>query len=266
MKQVPLYEVKFNATPKNKYCVVIPVINEGERLHNLLLRMKKEKVSSIADIIIVDGGSNDGSLDFEKLINLEVSALLLKTGDGKLSAQLLCAYDFLLDKKYDGVVTIDGNNKDDPKDISVFIEKLKSGVDFVQASRFLEGGESKNTPLIRWFAIRCLHAPILSIFSGFKWTDTTQGFRAYSAKLLMSERLNIFRNIFNAYELLAYLNYAAPRLGFVCQEVPTKRVYPSGAIPTKINGFKGNLFVFLTLLRVCKGDFNAKSEEYINES
>ena len=34
-------KVKFNATPKNKYCVVIPVINEGERLHNLLLRMKK---------------------------------------------------------------------------------------------------------------------------------------------------------------------------------------------------------------------------------
>lgn len=37
--------------------MVIPVINEGERIKNLLARMKALAVEGLADIIIVDGGS-----------------------------------------------------------------------------------------------------------------------------------------------------------------------------------------------------------------
>ena len=47
---------------KNSYCVVIPVINEGERIKNLFNRLQKCNISAIADIIIVDGGSTDGHL------------------------------------------------------------------------------------------------------------------------------------------------------------------------------------------------------------
>ena len=57
-------------------------------------------------------------------------------------------------------------------------------MDFVQASRFITGGISENTPKLREFAIRKIHAPLLKFFSGFPWTDTTQGFRGYSSKLL----------------------------------------------------------------------------------
>ncbi len=60
------------------------------------------------------------------------------------------------------------------------IEALQQGVDFVQASRFVPGGAGENTSQSRDFAIRFIHAPMLSLFSGFRWTDTTQGFRAYS--------------------------------------------------------------------------------------
>lgn len=45
----------------------------------------------------------------------------------------------LLDQGYEGIVTIDGNDKDDPVAIPQFIEALRQGFDFVQASRFISG-------------------------------------------------------------------------------------------------------------------------------
>ena len=212
-------------------------------------------IAAQADVIIVDGGSSDGSLEGDRMA--EVSALLVKTGPGKLSAQLLCAYDFALTHGYSGIVTIDGNNKDDPDAIPAFIAALADGYDFVQASRFIPGGVEENTPWKRRLAIRLVHAPALSLASGFHWTDTTQGFRAYSRRMLEDPKMGVFRDVFSTYELLAYLNYRAPRLGYRCIELPTARRYPFGEkAPTKIVPFRGEFELLSTLAKVCFGGFN----------
>jgi dolichol-phosphate mannosyltransferase len=256
--QVPVFDTLLWSGRKNPYCVVIPVINEGERINNFLERMMLHKISRIADIIIVDGGSTDGSLDLDRLAGKEVNGLLVKKDVGKLSAQLRCAYAFALDQGYTGIVTIDGNDKDDPVAIPQFVAALENGYDFVQGSRFVSGGIAENTPRLRGFAIRFIHVPMLSFFSGFQWTDTTQGFRAYSSKILLDERVAPFRDVFDCYELLAYLSYRIPGLGYRCIELPTTRRYPlTGEVPTKISGLKGNLSVLKTLLLTCAGAFNA---------
>ena len=257
--QVPVFEAPLWLGRQHPWCVVIPVINEGERINMLLSRMKTLKVDGIADIIIVDGGSTDGSLELNSLQHKGMRGLLVKSGPGKLSAQLRCAYAFALDQGYEGIVSIDGNDKDDPEAIPRFIEALKSGVDFVQASRFISGGLAENTPKSRDFAIRFIHAPMLSLFSGFKWTDTTQGFRAYSKKMLLDPKIAPFRDIFMTYEMLAYLSYRAPRLGYNCVELPTIRRYPKGEVPTKISTFRGNLAVLAVLLKTCFGAYSPKS-------
>jgi len=236
--------------------VVIPVINEGARIGHLLDRMTALQIAGLADIIIVDGGSSDGSLALDRLQTQGVRGLLVKTGPGKLSAQLRCAYSFALDQGYQGIVTIDGNDKDDPVAIPDFIDALQQGVDFVQASRFMPGGMAENTPASRDFAIRFVHAPMLSLFSGFRWTDTTQGFRAYSRKMLLDPKVAPFRDVFQTYELLAYLSYRVPKLGYRCVELPTSRRYPKGEVPTKISSFKGNLSVLQVLLKACLGSYN----------
>lgn len=239
------------------HCVVIPVINEGERIGRLLSRMSALGIAEIADIVIVDGGSTDGSLAPARLDAAQVAGLVRKTGPGKLSAQLLCAYAFALDQGYRGVVTIDGNDKDDPDAIPAFVQALKDGWDFVQASRYVEGGVAENTPWLRDLAIRLVHAPALSLASGFRWTDTTQGFRAYSRRMLEDPRMAIFRPQFRDYELLAYMNYRAPRLGFRCLELPTARRYPKDEkTPTKIKPFRGEIALLRTLALVCLGRFN----------
>lgn len=255
-RYVPEHRIEYWSGKTKKYCVVIPVINEGQRIVNLLSRMQDCAISEVADILIVDGGSTDGSMETERLQSLQVRGLLTKTGPGKLSAQLLVAYAFAMEQGYQGVVTIDGNDKDEPSPIKDFIRHLDRGVDFVQASRFVPGGHQLNTPLSRNLAIKLLHAPALSIASGFKWTDTTQGFRAYSARLLNDPTMHIFRPVFYAYELLAYMNYRAPKLGFTCVEHPTSRVYPEGEIPTKIAGLRGNFELIKVLFKTCMGKYN----------
>ena len=162
--------------------------------------------------------------------------------------------------KYQGIVTIDGNNKDSPEPIPDFINKLKEGYDFVQASRFITGGTAVNTPLSRDLAIRLIHAPVLSIASGFHWTDTTQGFRAYSAKFLFDEHVAIFREVFSCYELLAYLSYIGPRLGFKCIEMPSKRIYPQGQVPTKISSIRGNMELLKVLFKAAFGKYNQEDK------
>jgi len=263
--QVPTFETPLWLGKRHSYCVVIPVINEGNRIKSLLDRMAAQHVVTIADIIIVDSGSSDGSLGLEFLSGVGVRGLLVKTGPGKLSSQLRCAYAFALDQGYEGIVTIDGNDKDDPEAISRFIEALKDGVDFVQASRFVPGGIAENTPKSRDFAIRWIHAPMLNLSSGFHWTDTTQGFRAYSRKMLLDPEIAIFRDILSTYELLAYLSYRTPKLGYRCIELPTIRRYPKGEVPTKISSVRGNLSLLLVLFKTCLGCYNPSSTKMLQE-
>lgn len=253
---VPGYEIRAWSGKLHPYCVVIPVINEGQRIGRLLRRMRSLAIHDRADIVLVDGGSCDGSLEPDGLRELFVRGVLVKTGAGKLSAQLRCAYSFALQHGYEGIVTIDGNNKDDPAAIPSFIAALKAGYDFVQASRFLPGGFAVNTPRSRDLAIRFIHAPLLRLASGFPWTDTTQGFRAYSSRMLRDERVSPFRDVFQTYELLAYLSQRVPRLGYKCIELPTARCYPRGEVPTKISSIRGNLAVLSILFKACMGQYS----------
>ncbi|PWM83463.1 MAG: glycosyl transferase family 2 [Succinivibrio sp.] len=260
-KYIPSYDVLFSNPQKlREYCLVIPVINEGERIHSLLERISELGLQNTVDIIIVDGGTTDGSLEESYLKAQHVHSLLLKTAKGKLSAQLLCAYNYAEKLGYKGIVTIDGNNKDDPATIPNFIKKLEEGYDFIQASRFISGGTAVNTPVSRDLAIRFIHAPVLSIASGFHWTDTTQGFRAYSANFLFNSKVAIYREVFSCYELLAYLSYIGPKLGFKCLEMPSKRSYPKGQVPTKISSFKGNMELLKVLFKAALGKYNLEAE------
>ena len=163
------------------------------------------------------------------------------------------AFAWALDRGYEGSITIDGNNKDDPSAIPKFIRLLDEGFDHLQGSRFIAGGHAENTPLFRLVGVRAVHAPLIRLASGFRYTDTTNGFRGYSRRLLLDERVAPFREIFVGYELHYYLAIRAAELGFRVREVPVARVYPEkGPMPTKISLVRGNLEVLGKLFRACR--------------
>lgn len=254
---VPEFELCRLRETRAPYAIVIPVINEGERLLGQLGEMAALGQMERADVILADGGSTDGSTEPGRLADLGLTALLVKRGPGKLSAQLRMAYAWALEAGYAGIVTIDGNGKDGVETVPEFLAALDRGVDYAQASRFLRGGKGENTPLVRLLAIRLLHAPALSLAAGQWLTDTTQGYRAYSRRYLLHPEVQPFREVFQAYELLAYLTVRASQLGLTVKELPTRRSYPDdGTVPTKISAVSGNLALLRTLWDTVSGRYH----------
>jgi dolichol-phosphate mannosyltransferase len=152
---------------------------------------------------------------------------------------------------------MDGNNKDGEMGINTVLNALKDGFDFVQGTRFVKGGISINTPFSRYIAIRMIHAPLISLGSKKWFTDTTNGFRGHSKKLIESKEIGIFRDVFDTYELLTYLPIAAQKYGYKTTEVGVLRQYPKNLeIPTKINGFKAKVNLMVILMRSLFGCYN----------
>jgi dolichol-phosphate mannosyltransferase len=248
--EVPDFAEHPFAPRRSRYAACVFVINEGERLAAQLERMRP--LADKVDVIVADGGSTDGSVDAERLTAAGVNTLLVKRGPGKLAAQMRMALAYAMRRGYEGVVVIDGNNKDDPSAIPDFTRALDEGDDHVQGSRFVPGGRAVRTPPARLLGITLLHAPLISLSSGFRYTDTTNGFRAYSRRLLLDPQVAPFRSIFSRYELHYYLAIRAARLGYNVRELPVTRAYPAdGHVPTKISKFRGNLLVLQTLFRAC---------------
>jgi dolichol-phosphate mannosyltransferase len=210
-----------------------------------------------ADVLICDGGSTDGSNDPALISCHGVRTLLIKTGPGKLSAQLRVLFAYALEQGYAGMVTIDGNGKDGVEAIPQFLAALRDGFDFVQGSRYVPGGSEENTPLDRKLGLKLIHAPLLSLASGFSYTDTTNGFRAFSDRFLLDPRLQPFRDVFDTYNLHYYLSVKAPRLGYRVTELPVRRVYPAnGPTPSKIGGVAGKAAILKLLLYTVMGRYN----------
>ena len=234
---VPDFECTEYAGKTKDYVLLIPIINEGERITRELSRAKEHGISAYADIVICDGGSTDGCTDEARLRALDVNTLLVKKGAGKQGAQLRMGIYWALQRGYSGVITIDGN-------------------DLVQGSRFIKGGRAINTPLSRFVAVKLIHAPIISLTAHQRFTDTTNAYRAYSARYLRDERVMPLRDVFMTYELLAYLSVRATQLGYKACEIPVTRAYPAkGKTPTKISPLRGNAELMKILLLNAAGRY-----------
>lgn len=256
---VPQFECTEYAEKTKDYVVLIPIINEGDRIIKELKRAYDADIADHADIVICDGGSTDGCTDEKKLKKLQVNTLLVKQDTGKQGAQLRMGIWWALERGYQGIITIDGNNKDSIEDVPRFIEKLEAGYDLIQGSRFVKGGKAVNTPFVRLISVQLIHAPIISLTAHQRFTDTTNAYRAYSRRYLEDERVQPLRDIFMTYELLAYLSVRATQLGYKACEIPVTRSYPKkGKTPTKISFFKGNSELMKILVKNAFGAYNPR--------
>ncbi len=253
---LPVHDVYDFETKTHDTLLIIPVWNEGLRIQNQLIKLSR--IPRDFDIFIVDGDSNDGSVaDFKFLINSGVRKLIIRKEPGGLSAQLRLAFFYGTSEQYKYIITMDGNDKDDSRGIVEIQTLLRKGYDFVQGSRFVVGGKAINTPWSRLLAIKTIHAPLTSLFAGFRFSDTTNGFRGFRRDVLTDSRIQIHRTIFREYELIAYLPIRISRLNYRVAEVPVTRAYPKGEkIPTKINGMGSKLKLIRTLINSGIGRYN----------
>ena len=220
---------------------MIPLINEQPHIRLLLERLETSGITSEFDIIFVDGGSSDGTDELLVGWCRRKNVRILQRVVGGLSHQIQVGLKEAYSGGYASAITIDGNNKDDPKAIFSVHSELLKGTDLVLCSRFREGGSHSNTPLSRQLLVRLIHAPLVSLVSGVRFTDTTQGMRGWSRRLIGDPSIGLTSRKFSQYRLLPYAIIAAAKSGFRTKEIPNRRSYPPGKVPTKIKSFRAKI-------------------------
>lgn len=212
-----------------KTLLIICCFNENIKIQETARRVREAidsmKPARLVDFLLVDDGSTDGATKEAALLS---NAFYIRNEEQKgVGFSLRVAYSFGLSKGYDILVTMAGNNKDEPRELPLLFEPIEKGeADLVQGSRYFRGGHYGAMPAYRFFATRYLHPWIFSMVSGKKMTDTTNGFRAIHASILRDSRINFDRDEFDHYELEPYLLCSAVQLGYRVTEVPVTKIYP----------------------------------------
>jgi dolichol-phosphate mannosyltransferase len=219
-----------------KVLVSLFAYNEGDKLRATLDAFPAQRSY---DVLVLDDGSTDGSLE-----GVEARGFKLITNQSNegLGASIKKAFRYALDHNYDVIVIMAGNGKDNPVEISRLLDPIAhNGYDFVQGSRFLNGGAYGNMPPYRLVATRYVHPMVFSVLAGKRVTESTNGFRAIKTNVLRDERIDWEQPWLDQYELEQYVHFKVVRLGYKRTEVPVSKIYPSDRRGgyTKVKPFSG---------------------------
>ena len=223
--------------PPGQPSVLVSVFayNEGQQLARVLSRFPERRAY---DVLVVDDGSTDGSTE----VTGETGFRSIRNARNEgLGASIRKAFRYALEHRYEVMVIMAGNGKDDPFEIERLLEPIVArGYDFVQGSRFLKGGAYGNMPFHRSIATRYIHPLVFSVLSGRRVTESTNGFRAFRTSILLDERIDWEQQWLDQYELEQYLHFKVVRLGYKRAEVPVSKIYPvRGRGYTKVKAITG---------------------------
>lgn len=213
--------------------VVIPTLNESASLPDVLRRLP----DAIAEIIIVDGLSTDGTIDVA-LNCCPDAKIVLQSVRGKgaaLRAGLEAATG-------DIVVLMDADGSTNPDEIPRFVEALVRGADFAKGSRFLPGGGSNDMPPLRRYGNAVLVA-LTNILFGTKYTDITYGYNA-----VWRDRRGALALEIDGWAMEIVGNIRAARAGLIVVEVPSFEE-PRSAGEAKLQTFSAGWTIFKAILR-----------------
>lgn len=211
----------------DKILVMVPAFNEHIKLKNTIERFLKSSTAGIADYLVVDDCSTDGTTGLiESFASRGVKTIRHARRSG-VGAGIRTAIAYARCQKYDILVVMAGNDKDNPDEIPHLLQPiLQGGYDFVQGSRYKgKVGTGGDMPFYRKLATR-LHPLLMSLFTGRSLTDSTNGFRAFRVSIFRDPRINIDQEWLNAYELEPYLLFKVVRLGYKFTEVFVTKIYP----------------------------------------
>ena len=153
-----------------KSVAIIPAYNEEVALGSIILRT----LQYVDEVIIVNDGSDDKTVDVAKLAGAEIINHATNLGKGEA---LKSGFSAIGDA--DVVVTIDADGQHNPDEIPSLIKPIiEDGADLVNGSRYLNGPE-ENTPAYRRVGQQVLDNAT-NISAGIKVTDSQSGFRAFS--------------------------------------------------------------------------------------
>jgi len=212
-----------------KIILIAPAYNEDRKIGEVVRRAPRDIIDKV---LVVDDGSSDDTASVAENLGATVVSLGAVRGVGYAIRE---GYRVAVNEGFAIAVVIAGNNKDAPEEITRLLDPIcDDDFEFVMGSRFLEGGGyGGDMPFYRKLATR-LHPFLVSIFTGQRITESTNGYRALNTSILADKRLNLDQDWLNHYQLEVYLLMRVLKLGFRCTEVPVTKIYP----PKKIGNTK----------------------------
>ncbi len=187
--------------------VIVPLFNEEESLKPLAREIKKVMYNTNFEVIFIDDGSKDKSLQMLKEIRHEdkrFKYISFQKNFGK-SAALQVGFE---NAGGDIIITMDADLQDDPNEIPNLVRKMDEGYDMVSGWKRV-----RFDPLIKKISSRFFNM-VTRIMSGIKIHDFNCGLKAYKRSVVKS--LNIYG------ELHRYVPVLASWQGFSVGEVTVK--------------------------------------------
>jgi dolichol-phosphate mannosyltransferase len=202
----------------------MPVYNQEAQVGAVLERSEAVlKAGTVHEVLAVDDGSTDATPDI--LAACDYCTVITHPVRRGIGDGIRSAYRYALEHDYDVFVIMAGNGKDDPAEIPRLLEPVLSArADYVQGSRFLEGGLTAGLPAHRTVAIH-LFTLTFSLLVGRRFTDCSNGFRAYRTSVLRDPRIEWSQSWLRSYELEYYVHYKVIEFGYRVLEVPVSKIY-----------------------------------------
>jgi dolichol-phosphate mannosyltransferase len=203
----------------------LPIYNEETQIGPLLERFEPVLREGVVDeVLAVDDGSTDDTP--EALRGCDYCTVITHLRRQGCGDAIRSAYRHALEHGHDIFVIMAGNGKDDPAEIERLTAPILRGeADYVQGSRFLQGGSSEGLPGHRLLAMM-LFTWAFSLFLMRRYTDCTNGFRAYRTSILRDERIDWEQDwLGHSYEIEFYMHYKVAALRYRTKEVPVSKIY-----------------------------------------
>lgn len=180
--------------------IVLPAYNEEQALPKLLPKLDAalRKGGQEYRLVVVDDGSSDRTPEileqFARALPLDVVTHPINRGLGETERD---GFEFVATHcaAADVIVRVEGDDTHDPAYIFVLLEKLASGFDVVNTSRFQPGGAQLGVDAHRAFVSRSANLFMKTMFPIAGLRDFSCGFRAYRARVIM-DAIRVFGDDF----------------------------------------------------------------------
>lgn len=208
--------------------IILPALNEEEALSDVLRELAR--VCPDLDVLVVDDGSTDGTADVARSQGVPVAVLPFNLGVG---GALQTGFRYAVRHGYGRAIQFDADGQHDPTQVPALLAALDDGADLVIGSRFAapEAGSEYDVGRLRGGAMGILRVAV-RLLSGRRFSDTSSGFRAFSAPLLAFYATE-YPNEYLGDTVEALL--LACQAGFRVVEVPVTMRVRAGGTPSTQN-------------------------------
>jgi len=160
--------------------VILPALNEEAALAGVLRELATGCPG--LDVLVVDDGSTDATAAVARAEGVKVAVLPFNLGVG---GALQTGFRYAVTHGYGRAIQFDADGQHDPSQVPALLAALDDGADLVIGSRFAapEAGSEYDVGRLRGGAMGILRLAV-RLLSGRSFSDTSSGFRAFSAPLL----------------------------------------------------------------------------------